>query len=251
MSLGYDAEAHDATWALVRRGRGPRGKAELTLGFGLAGLVLTIVFAPMMGGSPITGTFLMLSAALLTVAAHLFGWERACAIVRVGDPARIEIELDPKGLRIGQRWSAGNQVVGVELHKVPMGSGRSGGATYHYVVGIVLRWQVIELTFGDLESAQIIAAELGNRLGVGEVIVRSRAMIRGYGFLLALPIFLAGFAESAAGVWIMWLGLTPLTVLLPVGVVVLSNIAAFLLTWWWGSSAGKRYRESEYGSADR
>ena len=254
MAFGYDVRVndHDGSYTLVRHGQTSRGVAELTLVLGLLALVatamLTILVAQSDDLAPLPFVFLFLSGIPLSLAAHGFGWERACGSMLVSQPRRLEIESSPPCLRIGRQTTPLGDVVRLVIQQVPIAKEEVGETEYRFVVAIILRWQVIELTFDDPASARDVARELVGRLGVGEPVLGMRPMFRAYGLLLVIPILLGISAPLAVGVWafvrdtINWQ-----TTLLSIGAVLLANVGVFLLTWWWGKLGARTYLEKEYG----
>jgi hypothetical protein len=251
MANGYDAEANgrDGSWAVVRRGQGPRDKAVVLLVAGLVGLVAAVALTPVVAesdGVVLSFVILLLGGISLSVAAHSFGWERARGSRLINQPRRVAVEQPY--LRVG-RWSIPvGEVVRLEIQQVPIAREHVGDPPHAYLVGIVLRSQVIEMLFDDPESARSVALEFVARLGVGEPVIGARPMFRGYGALLALPIILGVFAMVASGIWMLTLEARHWeTALLSAGGVILANVGVFLLTWWWGGPAARSYLETEYG----
>lgn len=255
VGLGYEdlPGESDDSYVLVRRGRSSTRKAEVALLLGLFGSFATVVLAPGFAGAQtdvaaVPFILLVFSGMALTIGAFGFGWARARRSRLIEQPRRIAIERGPGQpyLQIGRRTLPTSEVVRIEVHEVPVAHD-DGRVEHRYVVGIVLRSQVVELGFDSASAAQSVALTLAARLGVAEPVVRLRPLFRGYGFVLALPIMLGISAPVASGVWMFTLDSSRWqATLFPIGAVLLANLVVFLLTWLLGRPAVRSYLAKEY-----
>lgn len=221
---GYD-RVGESPLLLRRRGISPRTYAQWFLGTSVAMLAVSPASVGVGDG------FLILAGVggiLAVCGAFLLGMVHGTESWIVREPRQVELRPTSQGGKVvivaGARIP-GEDVRRIELHAVLV-SDRPGGITRRFIVAIVARARVVELTFGASDDARAIALALREQLPhIGDVRERDRSLSSAYGIGVSL-VLMAGIG-CAMGCMVWGLSLAPKTALAALPPVVATAVVTF------------------------